>query len=147
MKSGVFSSTRREKIKRIAIISVVICIVVALITLSMIYFFNQNFRKWVDVSILRKNITTKDIVTMDLDSNKNNQIYCYGKNICILNEKNLKIYNQEGLNIADISTNINTAVFNSYEKYLAIAEASGQEFYVIYDKEMLFNEKIERRNN
>ena len=144
MKKKFFNIQKETKVKRIVIITSIICIAIAIIVINLIYFVNQKFRKWVDISILQKNVTTKDITTIDLDANKNNQIYCYNKYICILNEKNLKIYNQSGLNIKDISININTAIFNSYDKYLAIAERNGQEFCVIYDKEVLFNEKIER---
>ena len=146
MKNIFFNIQREEKIKRIIIICVAICIISTIIALGATYFLNQRFRRWVDISVLQKNITTKDITTIDLDANKNNQIYCYNKYICILNEKNLKLYNQSGVNIKDISIDINSAIFNSCDKYLAIAENNGQEFCVIYDKEILFNEKIERRN-
>ncbi len=146
MKNIFLNFKREEQIKKVVRILTTIVILITIIVLGIMYFINQRFRKWVDISVLQKNITTKDITTIDLDANKNNQAYCYNKYVCILNEKNLKLYTQSGLNIKDISININTALFNSCDKYLAVAESNGQEFCVIYDKEILFNEKIERRN-
>ena len=147
MKNIFLNIQREEKIKKIIIMSTFVSIIIAIIVLGVLYFANQRFRKWVDIWVLQKNISIEDITTIDLDANKNNQIYCYNKYICILNEKNLKLYNSTGVNIADISTNINKAIFNSCDKYLAIAESNGQEFCAIYDKELLFSEKIERRDS
>lgn len=138
--------SREEKIKKIIIISIFLFILIVVIALGLIYYFNQKFRRWVDISIMQKSINTEDIVSIDLDTNKNNQIYCYNKYICILSEKNLKLYNSAGLNISEITTNINTAIFNSYDKYLVIAEKNGQDFCAIYDKQLLFSERIERRD-
>lgn len=138
--------SREEKIKRIIIAGIIIFVLIIISILGGFYFLNQNFRKWVDIKVLRKSISTEDIVSIDLDTNKNNQIYCYNKYICLLSEKNLKLYNSAGISISEITTNINTAIFNSFDKYLVIAEKNGQEFCVIYDKDILFSEKIERRN-
>ena len=138
-----FYYERELIIKKIAKISLIVIFIVAIITLVVLYIVRQDFRRWVDITILRKDITTSDIASIDLTANKNNQVYCYGKNICILNDKNLKIYNSSGGEETDIPVDINTAVFDSNGKYLAIAEKNGQNLCTIFDKTFLWKQQID----
>ena len=138
-----FYYERELIIKKIAKISLIVFFIIAIITLVVLYIVRQDFRRWVDITILRKDITTSDIASIDLTANKNNQVYCYGKNICILNDKNLKIYNPSGEEETDISVDINTAVFDSNGKYLAIAEKNGQNLCTIFDKTFLWKQKVD----
>ena len=130
-------------IKRILKIIFIIVIIVCLCCIFFLYFYKQDFRKWIDINIFRKNITNENINTIYLDTNKNNQIYCYGKNICILNDKNLKVYNPFGESITEVAIDINTAIFDSYDKYLAIAEKNGQNVCVIFDKDIIWKQKVD----
>lgn len=134
---------RELSIRKIIIVSIVTVVIIGIIVLVSLYISKESFRKWVDINILRKNLTEQDISSIDLDIDKNNQIFCYNKYIGILNDKNLKLYNQTGQSIIDISVNINTALFASNNKYLAIAEKNGQEFCVISDKTYLWEGKVD----
>ena len=134
---------RELNIRKIVMIIIIGIIAVAVIGIFSLYIAEEDFRKWVDISILRKDVTSENVATIDLNVDKNNQIYCYNKYICILNEKNLKLYNQTGENITDISIDINTAIFSSNDKYLAIAEKNGQEFCVITDKTYSWRQKVD----
>ena len=138
-----FYIERELIIKKIAKISIIVLISILIITIIALYFIRQDFRKWIDINILRKDITTSDIVNIDLSTNKNNQIYCYGKNICILNDKNLKIYTSSGQEATSIPVDVNTALFDSNEKYLAIAEKNGQNICTIFDKTFLWKQKVD----
>ena len=133
---------RELNIRKIIITSIIVILIIAIIIIFSLYIAEENFRKWADINILRKDITSEDVATIDLNVDKNNQIFCYNKNICILKEKNLKIYNTSGENITDISVDINTALFTSNDKYLAIAEKRGQEFCVISDKSAELSETV-----
>lgn len=134
---------RRVNIKKTLIISFSIILLIILGIIVSIYLSNENFRNWVDVNILRKDITSTDISSIDLDTDKNNQIFCYSKYVCILNDKNLKLYNNLGEDVSELSVDINTAIFDSNEKYLAMAEKNGQGFCVILDKTYLWREKTD----
>ena len=134
---------RRVNIKKVLIISFSIILLIILGIIVSIYLSNENFRNWVDVNILGKDITSTDISSIDLDTDKNNQIFCYSKYVCILNDKNLKLYNSLGEDVSELSVDINTAIFDSNEKYLAMAEKNGQEFCVILDKTYLWREKTD----
>ena len=134
---------RELNIRKIVITSIVVILIICIGIIFSLYIAEKDFRKWVDTNVLRKDITAENVATIDLNVDKNNQIFCYNKYVCILNEKNLKLYNQNGENITDISVDINTAIFSSNDKYLAIAEKGGQEFCVILDRTYLWKQKIE----
>lgn len=130
-------------IKKILIITFVSLIVICAIILAVLYFANENFRKWTDITIFRKDINEQDIVSIDLDTDKNNQLFCYNKYVCVLNNKTLNLYNSSGQNITEIPVDINTGIFAANNKYLAIAEKDGQEFCVIFDKTYMWRQQIE----
>ena len=134
---------RELNIRKIVIVAIISIFLIAIIIISSIYIADESFRKWIDENVLRKNITSEEVASIDLNVEKNNQIFCYSKYICILNEKNLKLYSQNGENITDIPIDINTALFSSSDKYLAIAEKGGQEFCVISDKTYKWKQQVE----
>ena len=134
---------REISIRKIMIIIFLIILIIAIIIFVSKYIAEESFRKWVDVNILKKDIGTEDVVSIDLKTDKNNQIYCYSKYICILNDKNLKLYDSSGINVTDISIDINTALFASNGNYLAVAEKNGQEICVILDKTFMWKQKLD----
>ena len=69
-----FYFEKENMIKKAIKISTLVLIIIAIITLVVIYFNEQKFRKWVDINILRKDVKTSDVSSIDLDTNKNNQI-------------------------------------------------------------------------
>lgn len=131
-----------KKTKKIPIIFIVFLLILA-ITLSVLYICKENFRNWIDINILRKDITESDIVSIDLNTDKSNQVYVYNKYIAILNNQVITLYNNYGEKITDINVNINKALFDANEKYLAIAENGGGEICLILDKNYLWSNKIE----
>jgi hypothetical protein len=134
---------REINIRKIIITGIVVVLILAVVIIFSLYIAEEGFRKWVDINVLRKDISSESVATVDLNVDKNNQIVCYNKYIGILNEKNLKIYNSAGENITDISVNINTAIFSTNDRYLAIAEKNGQELCVISDKTYLWSQKVD----
>ena len=134
---------RKINIRKIIITGIVVVLILAVVIIFSLYIAEEGFRKWVDINVLRKDISSESVATVDLNVDKNNQIICYNKYIGILNEKNLKIYNSAGENITDISVNINTAIFSTNDRYLAIAEKNGQELCVISDKTYLWTQKVD----
>ena len=98
--------------KIIITISVILCIL-ALLILFLVYVFNGNFRNWTDINILRKNLSEKDIQTISLNTEKNNQIHVYNNYIAILNDKTITLYNSYGEKITSIDININSALSKS----------------------------------
>ncbi len=131
-----------NKKKIIIAISVSLCIL-ALIILFLVYVFNGSFRSWIDINVLRKNISEKDIQTISLNTDKNNQIHVFNNYISILNDKTITLYNSYGEKITSIDININSALFDSSQKYLVVAEDKGHEICLLLDKTYLWGEKLE----
>ena len=134
---------RELNIRKIIIIGFIVLFVIAIIILISLYISKEEFRNWIDINVLRKDITNEDVATIDLNTDKNNQIFCYDKYVCILNDKNLVMYNTLGENISEIEININTALFAATDKYLAVAEKNGQEFCLISGKTYLWRNQID----
>ena len=123
--------------KRTLIIIILILIVLA--TILTLYLSKKDVREWIDIYILRKSLTENDIQTLNLNADKANQIYVYSKYIAMLNDKSLNLYNSYGESVTSINLNINTAIFDSVDKYLAIAEKDGKELCLMLDKTYLWS--------
>ena len=129
--------------KKIFFIIAIIALVILLIILFSLYSSQRNIRNWVDINIFRKNVTEKDIQSINLNTDKNNQIHVYNNYIAILNDKAINLYNSYGEKITSIDVNINSALFDSSQKYMVVAEKNGHEICMIFDKTYLWSEKLE----
>ena len=129
--------------KKIIIIIAVVVSIIALAIILAFYIFHNQFRNWIDINILRKNVSEKDIQVINLNTDKNNQVHVFNNYIAILNDKTISLYNSYGEKITSIDININSALFDSSQKYLVIAEEEGHEICMIFDKTYLWSEKLE----
>ena len=121
-----------------------VLLLILIIAIIALYISEKGFRDWIDVNILRKNVTEDDTQTINLNTDKNNQIHVFGKYIAILNDKAITLFNSYGEKVSVIDgVNINSALFDSSDKYLAIAENRGHELCLILDKTYLWNTAIE----
>lgn len=133
----------KRKKKKIFIVALIFTIIILLIAMVSLYIAEERFRNVIDTYIFKRNITDENISTIDLNTDKNNQIHVYSKYIAILNNQKITLYNSYGEKVTDIDVNINTAIFDSSEKYFAIAENGGKELYLILDKNYLWSNKVE----
>lgn len=129
---------RRFNIKRTLKLGFSILFFMFIIIMISLYIAEENFRKWTDENIFRKEISAKDAIIVDLDTNKKNQIYAYSDYIAIFNPKQISLYNINGKCENTIDIDINKAIFDSSDKYLAIAEDNGKNFCLIFEKTYLW---------
>lgn len=134
--------SQRKIIKKKSVLCIAVILILVVI-MSAFYIFQEDFRNWIDIHILNKDITEEDIISIDLDTSKSNQVYVYNKYIALLNNQVITLYNNYGDKLTNINININTAIFDSSEKYLAIAEKGGGEICLILDKNYLWSNKVE----
>ena len=128
--------------KKIIIISIIAIILIAVITLAIVYTKNQQAREWIDKNIFRKEVMQDKVATIELKEEQNN-IYAFNKYIGVLNKTKLNIYNQNGSTEAELEIQISNPLFNSANRFLAIAENQGQKFYLIEDKETKWEAEVE----
>ena len=128
--------------KKIIIISIIAIILIAVITLAIVYTKNQQAREWIDRNIFRKEVMQDKVATIELNEQQNN-ICAFNKYIGVLNKATLNIYNQNGNSEAQLEIQISNPLFNSANRFLAIAENQGQKFYLIEDKETKWEAEVE----
>jgi len=129
--------------KKIIIIAMIIVLIILFAILFAVYISKREVRNWIDINIFRKNVSEQDIQSISLNTDKNNQVHVYSNYISLLNDKTVTLYNSYGEKVTSIEVNINSAIFDSSQKYLAIAENKGNEICLIFDKTYLWSEKIE----
>lgn len=137
----------KEKIKKInkkkvIIIALIAIISICIITLCIIYNTSADFREWVDVNILNKEISQDSVATIDIES-ENSKICAFNKNIGVLNKNKFTIYNSAGSKESTLDVEITNPIFCTSNRYLAIAEKGGQKIYVIEDKKIAWEAQVE----
>jgi len=134
---------RKGKVRKTIMLIIIILIMVAIMTLIGIYFFNMEFRNWCDENVFRKEILQKDTQCIELDGDANTRIYAYDKYICVFRKKKLEFYNKVGTKVKEIELDISKPVFASAGRYMAICEDAGQRFYLICGKDKVFENEVE----
>lgn len=131
-----------NKKKMIIVISVVVIILIVAITM-LIYFSSRDARKFLDKYLFRKNITQEKLVSIDLDFDSNTNVFAYNKNICILAENKLMVYNSSGKQEKAIDLEINTPEYSVNDKYIAISEKNGSKIYLLNGSEILWTASVD----
>ena len=142
---GMWLKIEKQKFrkKKIAIIVFILLLVIAIGVTIALYISKKPVRDWIDIYILKKNLTEEDIQVINLNIDKNNQIYVYGDNIAVLKDKALTLYNPYGEKITTLDVNINSAIYDSSDKYFVLAENGGKEVCLILDKTYLWSTSTE----
>lgn len=134
---------RKGRLRKVAVLVIILLIIVAIICLISIYFFNAKFRNWCDENVLRKEILQEDTKYIELDGDGNTQVYAFENYICLFKKKTLEFYNKIGNQVHKIDLDINKAVFTSAGRYMVVCEENGQKFYLICDKDKIFENSVE----
>ena len=134
---------RKGKIGKTILLVIILLIIIAIMVLISIYFFNMEFRNWCDETILRKELMQEDTKYIELEGDANTQVYAYDQYICVFRKKKLEFYNKVGTLIEEIDIDVNTAVFSSAGRYMAICEKNGPKFYLICGREKIYEGEVE----
>lgn len=131
-----------NKKKIIIAIIIAIIVVTAIITIGL-YNTNKQARTWIDKNIFRKEIQQDKAVTIEIAENQDSNIYAFNKYIGILDKTKFTIYGNTGNKENELEIQISNPIFNSANRFLAIAENKGQKLYLITDKEITWEAEIE----
>lgn len=129
--------------KKIIIATIVAIIIIFLIVLAILYANNKDARNWIDKNIFRKEKTQNNLPAIEIDESNNSNIYAFNKYIGVLNKNDFKIYDSTAKKENELTIEITKPIFNSNSRYLAIAEEKGQKFYLIEDKNILWERSVE----
>lgn len=135
----------RKKVnaKKIIISVTIAILVVAVIVLVALYITNKTFRNWVDIQVFRKEISQEKVAIIDLDEEQTANVYAFNKYIGILNKNKLSIYGSTGQEEVALDVQITNPTFFSANRFLIIGEQKGQKLYLLEDKEIKWENKLE----
>ena len=120
-----------------------VLLTIAIVSVIVIYICDEGVRNWIDVYVLRKEVTEDDIATIELDVDKNESVYAYSNNITILYNGKLSIYNSYASEVAELDISISNPIYDTDGDYLGIAEKNGQNIYLISNNKILWENKLE----
>ena len=137
--------TEEKKInkKKIIIVTLIILIAIATISVIAVYVGNKEIREWIDINIFRKEVIQDKVTTIELKDIQNSNIYAFNRYIGILNKNKFSIYGNTGNEEKTLDIQITNPVFSSENRFLAIGESGGQKVYLIENKEISWETEIE----
>ena len=122
---------------------IILLLSILFITFSILYSNNDNFRKFFDKYIFRKEVNSENLPYIEVDSSKNINAFAYNKYILILEQNQLKMYNKHGHQEHMLDIEISNPIFEVSDDYLCIAEKGGQKIYLISNKNIVWQKEIE----
>lgn len=129
--------------KRKLVTSIVIILVLILfLVVVILYNANSDIRYWIDKNILNKEVLQNNTTTIDLED-ENSKVYAFNSHIGVLSKNKFDIYNSSGNSETQLNMEITNPIFNSSNRFLAVGENEGQKLYVVEDKEIAWETKIE----
>ena len=134
---------KNKKVKKIVILSILSVLILAIIVLISMYFGNIDFRYLVNKNILKKELGERDLSYIDLNDKGNSYIFAYGKNVAVLNENVLTIYNDSAKKISEIEVSVSAPVYMSKDNYLALADENSGNVYLIRNDSLIWKKTIE----
>lgn len=135
---------KEKKINKKKLIISILLLIVLLFVLTIIILYNtvEDFHKWMDKSILNKEVFQDTSTSIELDD-ENAKVYAFNKNIAVLSKNKFKIYNNFGNKDQELDVEISNPLFCSSNRFVAIGEKLGQKLYVIEDKKIAWDAQIE----
>ena len=128
--------------KKLAIIIIIAIILICILTLIILYNTLESFQKWADKTILNKEVLQNNATIIELED-ENSKVYAYDKNIAVLSKNKFIIYNNYGNKETSLEMEINNPVFTSCDRYVAVGEKGGRKIYLVDDKKISWEKKVE----
>ncbi len=123
------------------------CIIFVLIVFTVFiasrYLIDEEFRSYVDVNILKKELSEVNVNTIELNSYTNEYVYAYDKYITVLSKNSLNSYIGNGSLDSKIDVNISVPLVESSGKYMVLAEKNGNKIYLISGQNIIWEKDIE----
>ena len=84
--------------KKIIILVILVILLITCITIGIIYAKNEQFRNWIDINVLKKEINQENLPTIELKEDDNPTICAFSQNIGVLSKNEFishinKVYN------------------------------------------------------
>ena len=133
---------KMNKKKIIIAISIIVLLLIIGITV-IVYYSSIDARRFLDQYLFRKNVTQEKLNSIELNYDSDINVIAYNKNICILAENKLMMYNSSGNIEHEINLEISNPVYSVNNKYMAISEKNSSKINLISDSKILWTRDID----
>ena len=137
-----FPSKKLNK-KKVVLSGIIGFLSIAFLVFVIIYLFNPDARKFIDINIFRKEVNSDKLPTIELNPDEDSYYYAYDKNIVVLNKNTLYTYNSFGQTVSQADVSISNPIFASNNKFLVIAENLGNTIYLFSGNNLLFQKTLD----
>ena len=129
--------------KKIVIAVIIGILILSFIIISIVYIRNKNVRIWIDKNILRKEVVQNNLPTIELDESENSNVYAFNKYIGVLCKNQFSIYDNTGKQEKNLTIEITKPIYDTNGRHFVIAEEKGQKIYLITDKDIAWEKKVD----
>lgn len=129
--------------KKIMMIMIIAMIIIVILLTMVIYCNNKTIREWIDKNIFRKEVIQDNVSIIELTENQNSNICAFNKYIGVLNKNKFTIYGNIGNEEKSLEVEVSTPIFDSANRFLAMAEKKGKKLYLITDKDITWEANVE----
>lgn len=129
--------------KRIAGLIILLILIVIFIVGYILYATNEEFRTFMDMNVLRKEITENNLNSIVLEDYDKSNIYAYSNKIAVLKDNKLSLYTASGRQEGQLEVQISTPITYSNGRYFMIAQQDSSKAYLIRDNEIVWEKDLE----
>ena len=140
-----FEKVKNEKKlnkRKVTWTAIIIFTIITFAILFSLYVGNENVRAFFDRYIFRKEINEESNNIIKLAYEDSENIYAYNNKIVLLIKNNLHTYNQSGKEDSNLEINISNPIFESSNRFLAIAENMGKKIYLVSGDNILWQKEL-----
>lgn len=130
--------TKKTTIKKIIKIILLFIIIGLIIAGIIAYRENRTVQNFIDENILKKTVSENKLSYIEYSNDANTNICAFGRNIGILSNNILTVYNSYAKQEFSLNIAITTPVFSSEGEYLAIGEKNGNKIYLVANKNIVW---------
>lgn len=135
--------TKKLKTGRIIKLLLVVVLIAIVVALFVQYRNNEDFREFVDVKILRKEISNENTVQIDISSKTSPFVYTYSRYITILDKNVLEVYTGSSKPDFSLDISVSTPIFADSNRFLCIAEKGGNKVYLVSGPNIIWQKDVE----
>lgn len=129
--------------KRIAGLIILLVIIVIFIVGYILYATNEEFRTFMDMNVLRKEITENNLNSIVLEDYDKSNMYAYSNKIAVLKDNKLSLYTASGRQEGQLEVQISTPITYSNGRYFMLAQQDSSKAYLIRDNEIVWEKDLE----
>lgn len=136
---------RTKKLNKRRVIELTIAIIIVAIAagVALEYNINEQFREFIDVKILRKEISNQNTIQIDISGKNNPSIYTYYKYLTILDKNSMEVYSSTSKPDFKLEILITNPIYSDNNRFLCVAENSGNKAYLVSGENIIWQKDVE----